>query len=315
MDTFSNTGKSETLMTIFAPQINVVSGEPRRRLTPTYYPSTYKPGLSDPPTNIMRRWNYPTSEMSFESMISSQSYVEQANRPDLVGACSTQSSEAPSIPSDAFLDRAIACYDLSVDFLSESPEVSTTTLTAAANLSANLFQFPHPERACLRRTSSTSANDSNDCFKDRTWSSNDELCSQMPIITGPSLKRRRKTQGQPKLDPVKSYVPAAPSASQHTTRVPHNVVERKYREGLNTELERLRKAVPTLLQSHEGSSIGQPKPSKSMVIVAAINHIEMITQERNILQEKNDEIREFQNRSDSRERCAPKKRRVDLLSE
>jgi hypothetical protein len=70
-------------------------------------------------------------------------------------------------------------------------------------------------------------------------------------------------------------------------------VERKYREGLNTELERLRRAVPTLLQSQDGSGIGQPKPSKSMVIAAATKHIEMVTQERDMLQNENDEIREY----------------------
>jgi hypothetical protein len=77
-------------------------------------------------------------------------------------------------------------------------------------------------------------------------------------------------------------------------------VERKYREGLNAELERLRRAVPTLLQSHDGSGIGQPKPSKSMVIAAAIKHIEMVTQERDMLQNENSEIREY--RKEIRER-------------
>src|SRR3712207_8387256 len=45
-----------------------------------------------------------------------------------------------------------------------------------------------------------------------------------------------------------------------TGRLPHNQVERKYREGLNAELERLRRAVPTLPQSDEAGAMGQPKP-------------------------------------------------------
>jgi hypothetical protein len=109
----------------------------------------------------------------------------------------------------------------------------------------------------------------------------------------PTPKPRKKKPIRPILGPIARGVSGALVEDQRTACIPHNKVERKYREGLNAELERLRRAVPTLLQqSHEGSGIGQPKPSKSMVIVAAIKHIEMVTQERNMLQSENDEIRE-----------------------
>jgi hypothetical protein len=53
-----------------------------------------------------------------------------------------------------------------------------------------------------------------------------------------------------------------------------------------------------------------------MVIAAAINHIEMIENERNVLQKENDELREFQKQNGgSRGRRGLKKRRVDLISE
>jgi hypothetical protein len=264
----------------------------------------------------MNRWNSLTSETAFDTASSNESYLEHTNRPDLVGACPTQPSEAPSILSDTYFDQIIACYNLSTGFLSESPEVSTTTSVAAANLDVDLSQFPHAECASLRRTSSTSSLGSSERANDSTCSPDYESLSQMPTGAEPSPKRRMKTQGRPKQDPIATHVPGAPNESQPTTRIPHNTVERKYREGLNTELERLRRAVPTLLQSHEGSGIGQSKPSKSMVIAAAINHIEMIENERNVLQKENDELREFQKQNGgSRGRRGLKKRRVDLISE
>jgi hypothetical protein len=62
--------------------------------------------------------------------------------------------------------------------------------------------------------------------------------------------------------------------------LPHKQVERKYREGLNLEIERLRMTVPTLLQSTDSCVGGVAKPSKGMVLAAAINHILKIEQER-----------------------------------
>ncbi|KAH7078889.1 hypothetical protein BKA63DRAFT_591711 [Paraphoma chrysanthemicola] len=72
----------------------------------------------------------------------------------------------------------------------------------------------------------------------------------------------------------------APSIPRRPACVPHKQVERKYREGLNSEMERLRRAVPTLLQSAESCGIGTAKPSKGMVLAAAIAYILKIERER-----------------------------------
>jgi hypothetical protein len=73
---------------------------------------------------------------------------------------------------------------------------------------------------------------------------------------------------------------SSPSKSQ---RLPHNQVERKYRENLNAELERLRRAIPTLPQTNatDGGLFVQPKPSKAMIIAGATEYIQMIERERN----------------------------------
>jgi hypothetical protein len=78
--------------------------------------------------------------------------------------------------------------------------------------------------------------------------------------------------------------PTNNSSSSHQTRrsncLPHKQVERKYREGLNIEFERLRRAIPTLPQNVDSNIIGVAKPSKGMVLGAAIEYISRIEKER-----------------------------------
>jgi hypothetical protein len=97
--------------------------------------------------------------------------------------------------------------------------------------------------------------------------------------------------------------PSTTSASaitkvQRSKRLPHNQVERKYREGLNSELERLRRAVPMLRGSGDATeAIGQPKPSKAMVLSSAIDYIHRIETERDALLEENERLRRNQKTS------------------
>jgi hypothetical protein len=74
--------------------------------------------------------------------------------------------------------------------------------------------------------------------------------------------------------------PTSPLRAHRTARLSHTQVERRYREGLNRQFERLRSAVPTLPQSVEASAIGVAKPSKGMVLAAAIDYISQIEEER-----------------------------------
>jgi hypothetical protein len=106
----------------------------------------------------------------------------------------------------------------------------------------------------------------------------------------PTLKRPQRKRGRPHLDHDLSDKPS--SKFQRTSRLPHNQVERKYRDGLNSELERLRRAVPTLLQSDGGGSMSQPNPSKAMVLMGAIEHIKKIERERDTLVKENERLRD-----------------------
>jgi hypothetical protein len=101
----------------------------------------------------------------------------------------------------------------------------------------------------------------------------------------PSCLRKR---GRPRLSQTNnmtstSTVSTDNSSSTKSRRQPHNQVERKYRENLNAELERLRLAIPAvpLKSAVDGGVVAQPKPSKAMVLAGAIEYIERLEMERN----------------------------------
>ncbi|OCL01893.1 hypothetical protein AOQ84DRAFT_201350 [Glonium stellatum] len=116
----------------------------------------------------------------------------------------------------------------------------------------------------------------------------------------PAPKRVQRKRGRPRInrsenDPSSSYSAAdsPTSRARASRRLPHNQVERKYREGLNSELERLRRAVPTLPQRDSSDLNGPPKPSKATVLASAIDYIKFIEAERERLTEENERLREI----------------------
>jgi hypothetical protein len=111
-------------------------------------------------------------------------------------------------------------------------------------------------------------------------------------------KRPTRKRGRPKIDRRSTdsqLVATSPTLKyQSTRRQPHNQVERKYREGLNSELERLRRAVPTLCQNDGAGAIGQPKPSKATILSSAIEYIQTVEKERDALKEELEQFRRNQ---------------------
>jgi hypothetical protein len=108
-------------------------------------------------------------------------------------------------------------------------------------------------------------------------------------VNEPIQKRRR---GRPRLNCKLSSSCEIPSPKRlrRTSCVSHNQVERKYREGLVSELERLRRVVPELSQSNEGSVIGRPRPTKTMVLSCAIAYIRKLEMEKDKLREENQQL-------------------------
>lgn len=87
---------------------------------------------------------------------------------------------------------------------------------------------------------------------------------------------------------------AAEEKSKPRRRLPHNQVERKYRESLNTQLESLRRVVPSLQQGQRGcdgadiEDLPAPsKPSKAVILASATAHIKNIEKDKKALQDEN----------------------------
>lgn len=112
----------------------------------------------------------------------------------------------------------------------------------------------------------------------------DQGTVEVPVEVAPKRKR-----GRPKLNRRASDVDSSKSASKR--RVLHSEVEKRYRQALNAEMERLRSNVPTLPQHNGNSFMGPPKPSKATVLAAAVEYIEMLEVETKRLVEENGKLK------------------------
>lgn len=95
---------------------------------------------------------------------------------------------------------------------------------------------------------------------------------------------RSRKRGRPRKSSSSSSCSSAASSTQcnesGSTRLPHTAIERKYREGMNAALKRLRKVVTTLPQEGYDSTSKTTRLSKSMIINGAIEYIESLERER-----------------------------------
>jgi hypothetical protein len=76
-------------------------------------------------------------------------------------------------------------------------------------------------------------------------------------------------------------------------RFVHNKVERKYREGINSEMKRLQRAVPTMQPRAEKDDemLETFRPSKAMILTGAIDYIKKLECERDAALEELDNRR------------------------
>jgi hypothetical protein len=81
-------------------------------------------------------------------------------------------------------------------------------------------------------------------------------------------------------------------------RLPHNQVERKYRESLNTQLDSLKRVVPSLQQNPracDGADIedlpAPSKPSKAVILASATAYIKQMEREKKSLADENQLLR------------------------
>ena len=69
-------------------------------------------------------------------------------------------------------------------------------------------------------------------------------------------------------------------------RIPHNQVERKYREGINRQLERLRDIIPSTRDAALANGYG--RLSKNTILTSAIEYIAELQETTRRLQEEKD---------------------------
>lgn len=95
------------------------------------------------------------------------------------------------------------------------------------------------------------------------------------ILDEPGINNTRKS---PNIRPTE--------ADSESNRIPHNQIEQKYRNGLNTQLERLHETVAATTQ-HPDST----KMSKAMVLAGAVEHIKNMEVSRDELEIENKGLR------------------------
>ncbi|KAG9205470.1 hypothetical protein G6514_008112 [Epicoccum nigrum] len=122
--------------------------------------------------------------------------------------------------------------------------------------------------------------------------------SSQPTKTAAELiaeaKQRMKTEtteDSPGQDSPPAVIEDKP---KNRRRLPHNQVERKYRESLNTQLESLRRVVPSLQQNargYDGADIEDlptpSKPSKAVILASATAHIKQQEKDKKSLADEN----------------------------
>lgn len=129
-------------------------------------------------------------------------------------------------------------------------------------------------------------------------SSGEPMGRQFPTkhaIDTPSRVKDEVTSESPEQMPPPSAEDGKPKSRR---RLPHNQVERKYRESLNTQLESLRRVVPALQQNQracDGADIEDlptpSKPSKAVILASATAYIKQQEKDKKNLQDENQMLR------------------------
>jgi len=105
----------------------------------------------------------------------------------------------------------------------------------------------------------------------------------------PSPPGGKKKRGRPKSE-ILQVEDRKENKDFERPRLPHNEVERKYRESLNLGFEKLRATVPTLPKYDSGAASVAQKQSKAAVLGAAIEYIKYLEGENERLIEENKQL-------------------------
>ncbi|KAF2405007.1 hypothetical protein EJ06DRAFT_518073 [Trichodelitschia bisporula] len=210
-----------------------------------------------------------------------------------------------SNPADPLYPDARTTYPITAGYYFPQQPPFTTSYPVLLPTSTSTQQTPVPPTPltatpCTRTPSLSSTGDTPDAPHPPTPTTAYPRPPRMDIycaaghkhttdFTAPPEPPKRR-RGRPRLVPLPADE-GTKSPPKPSRRLPHNQVERKYREGLNSELDRLRKAVPTLMAGQPGSESvegGPAKPSKATILASAIQYIKALEEERERLRRENE---------------------------
>jgi hypothetical protein len=113
---------------------------------------------------------------------------------------------------------------------------------------------------------------------------------------------KRAASEESTTSPQTNPSPAAPNPpAKPSRRQPHNEIERKYRESINTHLEALKNSLPAFQQPQNQCIQGKgdiedlaatPKPSKSIILASAVAHIKKIEKEKKQVEQERNLLRQ-----------------------
>ncbi|KAH9863707.1 hypothetical protein J1614_009639 [Plenodomus biglobosus] len=226
----------------------------------------------------------------------SQSSVNQTikrtkNKPDILSACWT-SPLCPNHDQDGPPPNPSTCGGGCAPFLFANED----TLPSLSNLLTEPQEVtaedgiveiqPRPKK---RSESDASSNG----FAGRYFESKDSTTS--PQINNQRTKSEATSESPQKESPNTND----DEKPKSRRRLPHNQVERKYRESLNTQLDSLRRVVPALQQQEsrpcDGADIedlpAPSKPSKAVILASATAYIKQQEKEKKSLADENQLLR------------------------
>lgn len=176
----------------------------------------------------------------------------------------------------------------------ESPFQAPTVSPSGGTSNSPLWQTHQtpPEcqpEFCKVPLCSVSAGSSPEAFKLPVQSDTD---TKPAVITTTEMKRPRpgvkRTMTEPTDGDDDDEVPTRNTRPKPTNkrsgRVPHSIIERRYRDNLNNQIEALRLLIPSVRETPQDveDSLGIPPkaPSKAVVITAAASYIKELEAER-----------------------------------
>ncbi|KAI0578926.1 HLH multi-domain protein [Pyrenophora tritici-repentis] len=221
-------------------------------------------------------------------------YSASHNFPSANGTCFNRPAEQP--PADGVLGWSAPVHN---NFINAPSTVSPAAVAPKPPLTTWANSLPTPLSVAGDFQNGYMATDFNSNFPSLPSPLPTPSSSGSPTLSSPvpvsntqqaapedpattTAKPAPRKRGRPRLNRPASEPQAANNSGAKSTRtqcMPHTEVERKYREKLNAELERLRRAVPMLPQC-DSADMGAVKPSKSMILAVAIDYIKELERQR-----------------------------------